>query len=115
MLVVKVEETPDYVISHLILRHAKTGQAKEVRHFQFTAWPDFGTPAVDDRPELGGGFSCIIAQKSHLEYGTLQFTLPVAVCWSVGPTAEHVLSVGSVRVKFKFSNKFKTFFHNTDR
>lgn len=39
-----VEQQPDYTISTLQLTNQKTEESREVSHFQFTSWPDYGVP-----------------------------------------------------------------------
>uniref|UniRef100_A0A1B6IX69 Tyrosine-protein phosphatase domain-containing protein n=1 Tax=Homalodisca liturata TaxID=320908 RepID=A0A1B6IX69_9HEMI len=39
-----VEQHPDYVISSLLLHNTVTDESREVSHYQFTSWPDYGVP-----------------------------------------------------------------------
>lgn len=41
---VSVEQHPDYTISSLQLTNTKLEESREVRHLQFTSWPDYGVP-----------------------------------------------------------------------
>ncbi|XP_063230115.1 tyrosine-protein phosphatase non-receptor type 9 isoform X2 [Bacillus rossius redtenbacheri] len=39
-----VEQHPDYTVSSLRITNLKTQESREVSHFQFTSWPDYGVP-----------------------------------------------------------------------
>lgn len=39
-----VEQHPDYVISSLLLHNTATEESRDVSHYQFTSWPDYGVP-----------------------------------------------------------------------
>ncbi|CAG2055359.1 unnamed protein product [Timema podura] len=39
-----IEQHPDYTVSSLRLTNTKTQESREVSHFQFTSWPDYGVP-----------------------------------------------------------------------
>ncbi|XP_002740569.2 tyrosine-protein phosphatase non-receptor type 9-like [Saccoglossus kowalevskii] len=40
-----IEKKNDYTISTLQMRNSKTDEVRDVTHFQFTSWPDFGVPS----------------------------------------------------------------------
>ncbi|XP_071449515.1 tyrosine-protein phosphatase non-receptor type 9-like [Hetaerina americana] len=44
IITVSVEQHPDYTISSLQLTNTKLEESREVRHLQFTSWPDYGVP-----------------------------------------------------------------------
>ena len=37
-------KSEDYVVTHLTLTNEKTGVTRDVTHFQFVSWPDYGVP-----------------------------------------------------------------------
>uniref|UniRef100_A0A1B6D8V8 Tyrosine-protein phosphatase domain-containing protein n=2 Tax=Clastoptera arizonana TaxID=38151 RepID=A0A1B6D8V8_9HEMI len=39
-----IEQHPDYVISSLLVKNNLTEESREVSHYQFTSWPDYGVP-----------------------------------------------------------------------
>ncbi len=39
-----MENSDDFVVTHLTLRDTRTGRARKVCHFQFVSWPDYGVP-----------------------------------------------------------------------
>ncbi|KAL1139880.1 hypothetical protein AAG570_006857, partial [Ranatra chinensis] len=41
---IRVETNPDYVTSALSLVNTKTDESREVHHYQYTSWPDYGVP-----------------------------------------------------------------------
>ncbi|KAJ8013427.1 hypothetical protein DPEC_G00053150 [Dallia pectoralis] len=41
---VKEEDMSYYTIRLLELRHTETGETREIHHFHYTTWPDFGVP-----------------------------------------------------------------------
>ncbi|XP_041464328.1 tyrosine-protein phosphatase non-receptor type 9-like isoform X2 [Lytechinus variegatus] len=40
----EVETRRDYTITLLTVHNSSTGESRRITHFQFTSWPDFGTP-----------------------------------------------------------------------
>ncbi|XP_071965193.1 tyrosine-protein phosphatase non-receptor type 9-like [Antedon mediterranea] len=41
---IKVDKKKDYIVTSLLLKDTKVGWCRQVAHFQFTGWPDFGVP-----------------------------------------------------------------------
>ncbi len=41
---IEMERRRDYTISIFIVKNTLTDEVRQVAHFQFTSWPDFGTP-----------------------------------------------------------------------
>uniref|UniRef100_V5G433 Tyrosine-protein phosphatase non-receptor type 9 n=2 Tax=Anoplophora glabripennis TaxID=217634 RepID=V5G433_ANOGL len=41
---VTVETEPDYTVTTINLTNSKTDESREVSHWQFTSWPDYGVP-----------------------------------------------------------------------
>uniref|UniRef100_A0A8C4QUB4 Tyrosine-protein phosphatase non-receptor type 9 n=1 Tax=Eptatretus burgeri TaxID=7764 RepID=A0A8C4QUB4_EPTBU len=39
-----MEKFPDYNVTALVLYNNRTGEMREVAHFQYVSWPDFGVP-----------------------------------------------------------------------
>ena len=39
-----IENYEDFIVTDLKLTNAATGEERQVCHFQFTSWPDYGTP-----------------------------------------------------------------------
>lgn len=39
-----IEQHPDYVITSILLTNTKTDESRDVSHYQFTSWPDYGVP-----------------------------------------------------------------------
>ncbi|ERL85919.1 tyrosine-protein phosphatase non-receptor type 9 [Dendroctonus ponderosae] len=42
---IAVETDPNYVVTTISLTNRKTEETREVSHWQFTSWPDYGVPA----------------------------------------------------------------------
>ena len=39
-----IENYEDFIVTDLKVTHTITGEERQVCHFQFTSWPDYGTP-----------------------------------------------------------------------
>ncbi|XP_051577322.1 tyrosine-protein phosphatase non-receptor type 2a isoform X2 [Myxocyprinus asiaticus] len=44
VILVSEDVTPNYTIRLLELQNSKTGETREIYHFHYTTWPDFGVP-----------------------------------------------------------------------
>ena len=39
-----IENYEDFIVTDLKITHSVTGEERHLCHFQFTSWPDYGTP-----------------------------------------------------------------------